>query len=225
MIKANIDPARLAWVMKQPLKVGGHRAPFAPGDEYEMCIMEAAAYIAGERWTEYPDCVAPQIVVILQSINDKMLTDEDRHIYLKPLIERIIDTSDPSAQKSRKRDFICIDYAIRVFMPVIMDSAGLTEQSSLLRKLSKITNKSTAGKAARVAQKAWGRSGRGSESGSGSGSGRDSFTLALKKIASATSGKILWGIIDKSVIDTMEAETLEITMPLVYELINALIEA
>lgn len=46
------------------LAFGGHD----PGDD--MCVMEAVAYLAGEPWSDRPECASPVIGAFLRSWND-----------------------------------------------------------------------------------------------------------------------------------------------------------
>lgn len=70
-----------------PLKTGGHKGP-ADG----ACVMEAVAFVAGEPWSDHPECVSPVIGVFLRNWNDSLPTDADRDRLLKPLIPLIINT-------------------------------------------------------------------------------------------------------------------------------------
>jgi hypothetical protein len=47
-----------------------------------FCVMELAAYIANEPWSDHPKCVSPVIAAFLRNWNDS-LDDETRQI-LKP---------------------------------------------------------------------------------------------------------------------------------------------
>ena len=38
--------------------------------EQQWCVMEAAAYIAGERWSDHPKCVSPAITKFAIGLND-----------------------------------------------------------------------------------------------------------------------------------------------------------
>ncbi len=49
--------------------------------------MEAAAFIAGEPWSDHPACVCPVIAAFMRSWNDG-LSDKDRNRLLLPLIPK-----------------------------------------------------------------------------------------------------------------------------------------
>lgn len=42
-----------------------HAGRHSPGDE--MCVMEAVAYIAGEPWSDHPECACPVIATFLRT--------------------------------------------------------------------------------------------------------------------------------------------------------------
>lgn len=49
-----IIPERLERVQALSLSFGNHK----PNDT-QMCVMEAAAYVAGEPWSDAPQCACP----------------------------------------------------------------------------------------------------------------------------------------------------------------------
>lgn len=42
-----------------------------------MCVMEASAFIAGEEWSDHPECVSPVIGAFLRTWNDQLDDDDD----------------------------------------------------------------------------------------------------------------------------------------------------
>ncbi len=76
---------RLARVAE--LKSGAHTA----NDGAAMCAMEAAAWVAGEPWSDHPECVCPVIGAFMRSWNDS-LPDDRRTALLLPLIPATIGT-------------------------------------------------------------------------------------------------------------------------------------
>lgn len=55
------------------LKHGSHRSL-----EEGACVMEAVSYLAGEPWSDRPECVCPVIGQFLRSWNDSLSNDGDR---------------------------------------------------------------------------------------------------------------------------------------------------
>ena len=58
-----VNQDRLAEIAS--LKRGGHTLT-----DGEMCVMEAVAYVAGERWSDAPQCACPVITSFMVSWND-----------------------------------------------------------------------------------------------------------------------------------------------------------
>lgn len=125
-----IDQSRLANITA--LDRGTHD----PGAS--MCAMEAAAYIAGEPWSDHPECVCPVIGAFMRSWNDA-LPDAERSALLLPLIAKTIGTRGSDALANR-RAVVATDWLIRVNTPAWLRLAGLTEQADALAKLPEITD-------------------------------------------------------------------------------------
>lgn len=69
-----ILPDRLQSVQALLLQSGAHDNP-----EAGMCVMEAVAYVAGEKFTDHPKCASPSIAAFMRSWNDR-LPDKDRQL-------------------------------------------------------------------------------------------------------------------------------------------------
>lgn len=71
----------------------------APGahdaDAGEACVMEYVSLLAGEDWSDRPDCTHPLLAHEARTVNDE-LDDRDRHL-LVPLVGRLFGTTDVSA--------------------------------------------------------------------------------------------------------------------------------
>ncbi len=52
------------------------------------CFMEFASYLAGERWSDHPQCTHPQVASLARDVND-LVSDEHRND-LAPLIHRVV---------------------------------------------------------------------------------------------------------------------------------------
>ena len=105
------------------------------------CVMEAAAYIAGEGWSDHPACVSPVIAEFCRSWNDAM-DDEDRQM-LRPLIPLLIGTASDEATELR-RSWMCLDWLCRECAPAWLDAAGLTARAGDLRALAQIESEERA---------------------------------------------------------------------------------
>ena len=62
----NIIQERWEKIQQIPLESGDH------DKDSHFCVMEAAAYVAGEPWTDHPACVPPTIAALLRGWNDRL---------------------------------------------------------------------------------------------------------------------------------------------------------
>ena len=93
-----------------PLKHGAHN------EDSEFCVMEAAAFVAGEKWTDRPKSVPPTIAALFRCWNDSLPTDADRDRLLKPFIPRVIGLSCDKATETR-RAVMAGDFVLRTVIP------------------------------------------------------------------------------------------------------------
>lgn len=131
-----------------PLKRGLHSGPDAGA-----CIMEAVAFVAGEKWSDHPQCVSPVIGAFLRNWNDSLPTDADRERLLKPLIPKIINTRADAATEER-RSYLALDWMIRTFLPAWLRLAKLNEHADAVAALAPIVDMATATAAAHVVRTA-----------------------------------------------------------------------
>ena len=79
------------------LKAGAHE----PNSEGAWCAMEAVAYVAGEPWSDRPQCACPVIAAFMRSWNDS-LPDDERDAILLPLIPKLVGTRRDKATEERR---------------------------------------------------------------------------------------------------------------------------
>ena len=121
---------RLAKV--KPLTAGAH------SDHKAMCIMEAVAFVAGEPWSDSPECACPVISAFLRSWNDG-LPDDERDALLRSLIPRMIGTRG-GAVLERRRALMAADWLIRVHTPAWLRLAKMDAHADALASLPEITD-------------------------------------------------------------------------------------
>jgi hypothetical protein len=114
------------------LKQGVHE-PYS----HEMCFMEAVAMMAGETWSDRPQCASPVISAFMRHYNDSV-SYEVRQT-LKPYIVHLIGTAGDNAIEER-RELIAADWLIRTHTPAWLRLCGLTSQSDALSSLPEITS-------------------------------------------------------------------------------------
>lgn len=90
-----LDPQRLAAIGH--LERGQHRGP---GEG--ACLMEAASYLAGEAWSDAPDCASEVVAGLLRALND-MLPDRPRQ-ELRRYLPRIVASRGTDAQETARAD-------------------------------------------------------------------------------------------------------------------------
>ena len=107
------------------------------------CIMEAVSFVAGEPWSDHPQCACPVIGAFLRSWNDS-LPDDQRDTLLRPLTLKLVGTR-ATTEIERRRAVMAADWYIRVFTPAWLHLAGLhlaglADQASALASLPEITD-------------------------------------------------------------------------------------
>lgn len=115
---ATVIEERLRKLETLSLKVGAH------SPDSTFCVMEAVAFVAGEPWSDHPECACPVISAFLRSWNDALQTDTDRDRLLKPLIPKLIGTRNPKLEE--RRALMAADWLVRVNTPAWLRLAGLT---------------------------------------------------------------------------------------------------
>jgi len=126
-----IDQDRLAQI--KTLSAGAHDP-----NETNMCAMELVAFIAGEPWSDHPQCACPVIGAFMRAWNDG-LPDADRTALLLPLIPRLVETRGSNALEARRAN-MATDWMMRVHTPAWLRLAGLTDEADALSSLPELTD-------------------------------------------------------------------------------------
>lgn len=120
-----------SFIERLTLLHGSHRP------DGEMCVMEAAAYIAGEPWSDHPACVSPVIGAFLRSWNDSM--DYDDRQMLKPYVARVVGTRGSDIAEMT-RSYLALDWLCRVCTPRWLRAAGLDGDANACAALGEVVN-------------------------------------------------------------------------------------
>jgi len=111
-----------------PLSVGNHSAPVDSPNQ--ACVMELAAHIAGEEWSDKPECVCPALAAFCRKMNDdapQWVRDE-----LRDRIPKLVGSkAGKSVAIKRAESFAW--FAIRVAAPIALRACGLEEHADKLR--------------------------------------------------------------------------------------------
>lgn len=124
-------PGRMAQVTRL---LAGKHAPNADGD---WCAMEAVAYIAGEPWSDQPQCVCPVLAAFARAWNDGMPV-EMLDTLLLPLVPRFVGTAGGGALAER-RAMMALDWLVREHVPARLRDAGLPALADRLAGLPPAT--------------------------------------------------------------------------------------
>ena len=127
-----IDETRLSAITE--LYSGSH----AENDDMHMCAMEAVAYVAGEPWSDHPQCACPVLSSFMRSWNDG-LSNDNRTKLLLPFIPRLVGTRGSKALEAR-RATMAADWYVRVFTPAWLRLAGLNDHADTLASFPAITS-------------------------------------------------------------------------------------
>ena len=134
MTAVQINEKRLAKI--QSLYSGSHKEN--GNGHVEACAMEAVAFIAGEPWSDHPECACPVIGAFMRAWNDG-LADAERTALILPLVPRLVGTRSTKKIEQR-RATMAADWLIRVHTPAWLRLANLNEQADLLASLPEITD-------------------------------------------------------------------------------------
>ena len=124
-------------------------------DEGEaMCAMEAVAWLAGEPWSDAPQCASDVIAAFVRSWNDA-LPDADRVRLLLPLLPDVIGTRTTDAD-DETRAWMATDWLVRVNAPAWLDlTPSLEAHAAALRALPQSMSSAVARDSQSVITAAW----------------------------------------------------------------------
>ena len=100
--------------MIETLKIGAHES-----QDDGVCLLEAAAFLAGERHTDHPSCVCPVIAGFCRAWNDatgRTQGEEALSALGLPLVPLIVGTAGPAELRDRRAVMVG-DWCDRVVMP------------------------------------------------------------------------------------------------------------
>ena len=109
----------------------------------EMCLLEAAAFQAGEPWSDHPVCVSPVLVVYGRCLNDA-LPDETRQ-RLVPFVPRLLNTAGDGLDE--RRSYMAVDWLTRTWLPAWLRLIPeLAAQADLLATAGEVVDAVSAAK-------------------------------------------------------------------------------
>jgi hypothetical protein len=111
-----------------------------PG-EGKACVMEVVSMLAGESFTDSPECACPVLSEFARQTNDWM-KDDERHL-LWPFTTRLAG-SKADRETEQKRTYRMADWACREVTPLALEAASKDEAARSLRELAPVTDRESA---------------------------------------------------------------------------------
>ena len=111
------------------LESGSHRP------DHTFCVMELAAYIAEEPWSDHPKCVSRVIGAFLRSWNDSASRESRQR--LKPFALTSLNTKG-TIENETIRSWMAVDWLVRASTPMWLRQAGLIAQAETLERLPEL---------------------------------------------------------------------------------------
>jgi hypothetical protein len=115
-------------------------------------LLEWAAYVAGEPWSDTPACVSPVLGVFGRNIND-VLGDDKRQELKRFVPSSAAELANATPEQragwilgtagdglDEQRSYMALDWLIRTWTPTWLDLAGLTAEAQTLRDLRRIVD-------------------------------------------------------------------------------------
>ena len=138
-----IDPA---WITGITLAKGGHQSP----DE-GLCLLEAVAFLAGERHTDSPACTSPVLSEMGRDLNDAL--PDDLRQQLIPLIPDLPGTAGDGHDETRS--YMALDWLVRTWLPTWLEVAPACRgDAAKVRELGRIVDLASAERAGPVVRQA-----------------------------------------------------------------------
>jgi hypothetical protein len=134
---------RLEALASARIVAGGHSPPRSVSPAH-LCMMEGEAYIAGEPWSDHPECACPVIASFLRAWNDAIRSDEERARVYGPLRGITVGTSS-TREVEVARSWMALDWLVREHTAAWLDlTPALRGHAAALRALPEITEASIA---------------------------------------------------------------------------------
>ena len=124
------------------LSVGAHDAPtvsIVPDQgDWAWCMMEVAAWMADEAWSDDPANVSPVIAQLCKMLNDSLPGTARWELkdFLVVAPDGVIDTVDAGKETTRK--LLCTNWLVRTYLPLWFDAAGMSDEADELAALPAI---------------------------------------------------------------------------------------
>jgi len=105
------------------------------GQSGQLCLLEAAAVLAGEPLTDHPRCVSPIVCTLGIRLND--LGTHRQRQPLTRFLPNLVGTAGDGKEDARR--WVALDFSLRTVWPRWVDRLGMREEAAALRGLAPIT--------------------------------------------------------------------------------------
>lgn len=139
-------------IEKIKLYASNHTKPATLDESAQACAMEWVSVLAGEPWSDSPECACPVIAAFVRRFNDGIKDDDRRTELLRPILPLLLNTRSTRAVQER-RAYLAADWAVRVVSPAWLSFAGLDVLAAELAGVAPIVDCATAVTARDVARK------------------------------------------------------------------------
>jgi hypothetical protein len=103
--------------------------------------MEAVAYIAGEPWSNAPECASPTVGAFLRAWGDALGPDGgDTRQTFKPFIVRLVGSRGGPEQEETRR-WIGVDWVMRTYVPAWLQAAGFEDSADRFSRLPELCSR------------------------------------------------------------------------------------
>ena len=106
-----------------------------------LCFMEMAAWFAGEKHSDKPECACPVLGAYGIRLNDSM-PDDIRDRLLKPLVPMIVGTRDKDSEVNRA-EFLAM-WATNKVLPIILRERGFLKEAEACESAASLSEANNA---------------------------------------------------------------------------------
>ena len=93
-------------------------------------VMEAVSYVAGEPFSDHPQCASPVLSALLRSWNDCL--DDDARQRLKPYVARLVGTAGSEHDEVLRREMLW-EWVLSTLVPRWLETAGMHAEAEHVR--------------------------------------------------------------------------------------------
>lgn len=93
-------------------------------------VMEAVSYVAGEPFSDHPQCASPVLSALLRAWNDCL--DDDARQRLKPYVARLVGTAGSDRDELVRREMVW-EWLLSTLVPKWLETAGMHAEAEHVR--------------------------------------------------------------------------------------------